>query len=128
MNSSHCVSELTAKKSPSPKKKSVQSTTAFGKSKVSSPSKPPLEVKKGGEGSSPGKNDSDKNNQDNSFREFRKICIRLAEEPSYNAKSKIMADFFTKGSSGGTVRTYLSRELCITNCRVLVPQCLVSFL
>lgn len=102
-----CVSELSAKKSPSPKKKAVQSTLAFGKSKATSTSKPPLEFKKvtasndGGGSSSPVKSSSDDTSQDNSFREFRKICIRLAEEPSYLAKSKIMADFFTSGSSGG---------------------------
>ena len=102
-----CVSDLSAKKSPSPKKKAVQSTLAFGKSKASTTSKPSLEFKKvtapndGGGSSSPVKGGGDDISQDNSFREFRKICIRLAEEPSYLAKSKIMGDFFTSGSSGG---------------------------
>lgn len=39
--------------------------------------------------------------KDNSFREFRRLCLQLADEPSYNAKTKIVANFFNKGSSGG---------------------------
>jgi len=105
----HYILDLTAKKSPSPKKKAVQSTLAFGKSTVPASAKSPLEFKKaaastdGGESSSSAKSGSDNSSQDNSFREFRRICIKLAEEPSYNAKSKILAEFFTKGTSGGNL-------------------------
>ena len=38
---------------------------------------------------------------DNSFQEFRRLCLQLADEPSYNAKTKIVASFFNKGASGG---------------------------
>lgn len=101
------IKELASKHSPSPKKKAVQSTLASGKTKPSTSSTPRLEFKQaaasgeGGSGSSGAKIVScDDSTQDNSFRDFRKICLKLAEEPSYNAKTKIMADFFSKGSSG----------------------------
>ena len=100
--------ELASKASPSPKKKTVQSRLT---SKPSTSSKPSLEHKQaassggGNEGSSPVKSGkSDERSQDDAFREFRKICLKLAEEPSYNAKSKILADFFSKGSSGGRTK------------------------
>ena len=102
--------DLATKSSSSPKKKTVQATLPFGKPKPSSPSKStPVDKKAasssgGSHSSSPIKGGSDENIRDNSFREFRGICIKLAEEPSYNAKSKILADFFEKGSSGGTVK------------------------
>ncbi|XP_076369720.1 DNA ligase 3 [Tachypleus tridentatus] len=37
---------------------------------------------------------------DDSFREFCRLCAKLAEESSYNEKTKIMANFFRNGSSG----------------------------
>lgn len=102
--------DLATKSSPSPKKKAVQATLPFGKPKPSTPSKSTLAGGKkaasssgGSHSSSPVKGGSGENSKDNSFREFRGICIKLAEEPSYNAKSKILANFFEGGSSGGTV-------------------------
>ncbi|KAJ7388204.1 DNA ligase 3 [Desmophyllum pertusum] len=90
-----------------PKRKLSQATLAFGKPKPSTPTKSTATDNKkagssgdGSHSSSPVKGGSDKNSKDNAFREFRRICARLAEEPSYNAKSKILADFFDKGSSG----------------------------
>ena len=38
---------------------------------------------------------------DNLFSEFRRVCQLLESEPSYNAKTKIVADFIEHGSSGG---------------------------
>ncbi|XP_013776883.1 DNA ligase 3-like [Limulus polyphemus] len=38
--------------------------------------------------------------KDDSFREFCQLCAKLAEEPSYNEKTKIMANFFENGRSG----------------------------
>lgn len=100
--------DLATKSSSSPKKKAVQATLPFGKPKTSAASKSTsVDIKKaagsgdGGNSSSPVKGGNDENGKDNSFREFRRICIKLAEEPSYNAKSKILSDFFEKGSSGG---------------------------
>ena len=44
---------------------------------------------------------TDPNHRDNSFRQFRKICIALTNETSHLAKTAIMKEFFTKGSDGG---------------------------
>lgn len=100
--------DLATKSSSSPKKKVAQSTLPFGKTKSSTPSKvasadvkKPVSSDSGSHNSSPVKGGGDENSKDNTFREFRRICINLAEEPSYNNKSKILADFFEKGSSGG---------------------------
>ena len=82
----------------------------------------------GSRGSSPIRGVSNEDSKDNSFREFRAICIKLAEEPSYNAKSKILADFFEKGRSGGIIKRqglwlhlFIITELR-TGCRTLVYQ------
>ena len=106
-----------ATKMSSPKKKAVQSTLPYGKPKPSTPSKVgPADGKKssssggGSHSSSPLKGDTDEHSKDNSFREFRRICINLAEEPSYNNKSKILSEFFAKGSSGGTSESVITRN------------------
>ena len=39
---------------------------------------------------------------DNLFSEFRRLCGQLEVEPSYNAKTKIVADFIKHGITGGT--------------------------
>ena len=38
--------------------------------------------------------------KDNSFREFRRLCAMVSEEPGYNAKTEIMQKWFSKGSDG----------------------------
>jgi len=38
--------------------------------------------------------------KDNSFRQFRQVCIDVADEPSYNEKTAIMERFFSKGTDG----------------------------
>jgi DNA ligase-3 len=38
--------------------------------------------------------------KDNSFREFRKLCANIAEESSYTGKTKILATFLEKGTTG----------------------------
>ena len=38
--------------------------------------------------------------KDNSFREFRRLCATVSEEPGYNAKTEIMQRWFSKGSDG----------------------------
>ena len=38
--------------------------------------------------------------KDNSFREFRRLCCSVSEDPSYNAKTEIMQRFFQKGTEG----------------------------
>ena len=114
--------DLATKSSLSPRKKSVQATLPYGKPETSAASKSAsVDVKKaagssgGGHSSSPVKGGSDENSKDNSFREFRRICVKLAEEPSYNAKSKILSDFFTKGSSGGVYNLYSLSSLFLSS-------------
>ncbi|XP_045603915.2 DNA ligase 3 [Procambarus clarkii] len=41
----------------------------------------------------------DRNHKDNSFREFRRICASVAEEPSYLSKTEIMSNFLKNGTS-----------------------------
>lgn len=36
--------------------------------------------------------------KDNLFKEFRRLCAAIADEPSYNEKTAIVADFFARGS------------------------------
>ena len=55
--------------------------------------------------STPPPSSSDASNKDNSFRQFRKLCEDIEREPSYNAKTKLVADFLKHGTSGG-VLTY----------------------
>ncbi|KAK3104567.1 hypothetical protein FSP39_005106 [Pinctada imbricata] len=38
--------------------------------------------------------------QDDSFREFRRLCASIADESSYTGKTKIVKQFITKGSDG----------------------------
>ena len=40
-------------------------------------------------------------NRDNSFRQFRRLCEDLETEPSYNAKTKLVANYLKFGNSGG---------------------------
>ena len=47
---------------------------------------------------------NDPNHKDNSLRQFRKICLALSKENSHLAKTKIMKDFFSKGTDGGKSR------------------------
>ena len=42
--------------------------------------------------------------KDNSFRQFRRLCADIAEEPSYTGKTAIVAKYIKKGSSGGEVK------------------------
>lgn len=46
---------------------------------------------------------SDPSHKDNSLREFRKICVAIANESSYNVKTKVLKNFFEKGTDGGKV-------------------------
>ena len=46
---------------------------------------------------------------DNSFRQFCQLCHDIEKEPSYNAKTKLVANYIKHGNSG--------RELC--NCTIV---------
>ena len=39
--------------------------------------------------------------KDDSFHGFRHLCVMLAGEPRYNAKTNIISDFIKKGTSQG---------------------------
>lgn len=41
----------------------------------------------------------DRTHKDNSFREFRRLCANVADEPSYLSKTEIISNFFKNGSS-----------------------------
>lgn len=43
---------------------------------------------------------ADPHHPDNSFREYRKLCARIADVSSYLAKTREVADFLKKGSDG----------------------------
>lgn len=45
--------------------------------------------------------DASSTSPDDLFSEFRRLCQQLEGEPSYNAKTKIVADFIKNGSGGG---------------------------
>lgn len=57
-----------------------------------------------------------KTHKDNSFRMFTKLCAELANESSYLNKTKIIANFFDKGSDGESFKGNI--ELW---CRLLLP-------
>jgi hypothetical protein len=38
--------------------------------------------------------------KDNSFREFRRLCAALSDTDSYNGKTALVSEFFTKGTDG----------------------------
>ena len=42
----------------------------------------------------------DPKHKDASFRQFRKLCASIAEEPSYTGKTQLVRDFFDKGAEG----------------------------
>jgi len=43
---------------------------------------------------------SDVSSRDNSFRQFRRLCEDIEKEPSYNAKTKLVANYLKYGNSG----------------------------
>lgn len=49
----------------------------------------------------------DRNTRDCHTREFRKLCLMVAENPSYNTKTQIIQDFLQKGSAGGWASSIL---------------------
>ncbi|XP_063809904.1 DNA ligase 3 [Pseudophryne corroboree] len=57
----------------------------------------------------------DPKHKDCLLREFRKLCAMVAEQPSYNAKTQIIQDFLTKGTSGDSFHgdTYLTVKLLL---------------
>ncbi|CAL4149328.1 unnamed protein product, partial [Meganyctiphanes norvegica] len=58
----------------------------------------------------------DINHKDNSFREFRRICANIADEPGYLNKTEILSRWLKKGSSGDG----FEGDLCVW-IRLLLP-------
>ncbi|KAK6630885.1 hypothetical protein RUM44_003055 [Polyplax serrata] len=56
------------------------------------------------------------NHKDNSFKMFRKLCLDVSNNSSYLMKTKIISDFFEKGSDGESFKSDV--ELW---CRLLLP-------
>ncbi|XP_019624407.1 PREDICTED: DNA ligase 3-like [Branchiostoma belcheri] len=103
-------------KAKSPKKKVVQATLSTT-GKLQSPTKKPASSSTGSDdapAAGPSSSSSavtsgsltsptptpDLDHKDNAFREFRRLCALIAEEPGYNAKTKLVSDFLKKGSNG----------------------------
>ncbi|XP_078617244.1 DNA ligase 3-like isoform X1 [Branchiostoma floridae x Branchiostoma japonicum] len=109
------IKELESK-AKSPKKKVVQATLST-KGKIQSPTKKAASsatVSDDSPAAGPSSSSSastsvsmtsptptpDIDHKDNAFREFRRLCALIAEEPGYNAKTKLVSDFLKKGSNG----------------------------
>ncbi|KAM9319500.1 DNA ligase 3 [Gastrophryne carolinensis] len=77
------------------------------------PSPPPAPSTSSGSSLSTAK--CDPKHKDCLLREFRKVCVMVAEQPSYNAKTQIIQDFITKGTSGDGFHgdTYLTIKLLL---------------
>ncbi|XP_071841382.1 DNA ligase 3-like isoform X2 [Apostichopus japonicus] len=114
-----------ANKTPSKKKNTVQAVLSPG-GKVVSPTKalaasrpsssttndvPSTTVKSFSTQAS----NADPQHPDNSFREYRKLCARIADVSSYLAKTREVADFLKKGSDGNSYKgdTYLLLKLLL---------------
>ncbi|XP_071946182.1 DNA ligase 3-like isoform X2 [Antedon mediterranea] len=56
-----------------------------------------------------------KDHPDNSFREFRKLCAKIADESSYLGKTKLVSDYLKNGSTGNGFQgnTYLLLKLLL---------------
>uniref|UniRef100_A0A8C5HR93 DNA ligase n=2 Tax=Gouania willdenowi TaxID=441366 RepID=A0A8C5HR93_GOUWI len=112
------VSDLMAKVNASPKKK-VQAKLNTTGQLLSPPADPSVNAPRKFSGSSPGPSSSasspsakptqgsalstqlcDPHHKDCLFREFRKLCAMVAENPSYNVKTQIIEKFLRKGSVG----------------------------
>ncbi|KAJ8022059.1 DNA ligase 3 [Holothuria leucospilota] len=118
------MSKLASKKSPA-KKKTVQGvlTTA---GKVVSPTKATTTPASSNSSQnnvpstssrsfSTNSSTTDTNHPDNSFREYRKLCARIADVSSYLAKTREVAEFLKKGSGGDSYQgdSYLLLKLLL---------------
>ncbi|XP_068246196.1 DNA ligase 3 [Palaemon carinicauda] len=92
----------TPKKQQTPQKDTPQKQVTTNP-KITKPSGTPSKSEDAGssKGPPPPRNDPgmDRNHKDNSFREFRRICANVADEPSYLGKTDIVSKFLTYGSS-----------------------------
>ncbi|XP_033107614.1 DNA ligase 3-like isoform X2 [Anneissia japonica] len=124
-----CV-KLSAK---SPGKKKVVQSKLTSDMKVVSPTKNPVVKGTGGGGpsssvgappSSPSGSGSGssnlygsggKNHPDNSFREYRKLCAKIADESSYLGKTKLVSNYLKNGSTGDGFQgnTYILLKLLL---------------
>ena len=58
---------------------------------------------------------SDMSEKDNSFRQYRRLCADVADEPSYTGKTKLIQTYLQKGSSGNGFKgdVYLLMKLLL---------------
>ena len=98
----------------SPSKRMMSSTVATTSS--------PMATAVGGSCSADGSDSTDAppTSPDNLFSQFRHICQQLEMEPSYNSKTKIVADFIKNGSSEG--KTFVSIQGC--TCIYMKKMCI----
>ncbi|XP_033641965.1 DNA ligase 3-like [Asterias rubens] len=102
------------------KKKTVQSTLSPA-GKVTTPSKSPTATAPSASTSATSSKssadltDTDTSHPDNSFREFRKLCARISDQSAYLSKTREVATFIKKGSSGDGFKgdTYLLLKLLL---------------
>uniref|UniRef100_A0A8C3ATD7 DNA ligase n=1 Tax=Cyclopterus lumpus TaxID=8103 RepID=A0A8C3ATD7_CYCLU len=100
------VSDLMAKVSAGPKKKTTPAKTNASAHLMAPPADPsgspgPSSPSANGSGGSPlSAQLCDPQHKDCLFREFRKLCAMVAEQNSYNVKTQIIEKFLRKGSAG----------------------------
>eukprot|EP00057_Strongylocentrotus_purpuratus_P017005 XP_011671479.1 PREDICTED: DNA ligase 3 [Strongylocentrotus purpuratus] len=70
-------------------------TSAAASSSSSTPSPTPSKTSYQGDGSDP-------KHPDNSFREYRKLCARIADISGHHAKTKVVAAYLKRGADGDT--------------------------
>ncbi|XP_056412491.1 DNA ligase 3 [Hyla sarda] len=131
------VTELAAKAgaAPTPRKKTPskanQSQATQGTTPIKAPAANPSPLKFSGfsakpdpsspatssatSGSSLSTAQCDPKHKDCLLREFRKLCVMVADQASYNTKTQIIHDFLTKGTSGDGFHgdTYLTVKLLL---------------
>ncbi|CAH2222707.1 DNA ligase 3 isoform X1 [Pelobates cultripes] len=128
------IKELAAKAGATPKKKTPsktnQSTAAQGSTPNKMPATSPSPLKFSGFTAKPGQSPAtpssssgssistakcDPTHKDCLLREFRKLCVMVADQSSYNTKTQIIQDFLTKGSAGDGFHgdTYLTVKLLL---------------
>jgi hypothetical protein len=77
------------------------------------PAKTPKGKQKGKDSTPPEKEAQ----KDNSFRQFRSLCAALSDTDSYNGKTALVCEFFTKGTDGCEYR-----NLCLCTLSLIVAE------
>ncbi|KAM8974952.1 DNA ligase 3 [Pelodytes ibericus] len=129
------IKELAAKAGATPRKKTPSKANQSAAAQPSTTNKTPTTsppVKFSGFSAKPGQSPAtpstsastnsslstskcDPKHKDCLLREFRKLCVMVADQASYNTKTQIIQDFLTKGTSGDGFHgdTYLTVKLLL---------------